>query len=293
MSSKEVRLSDLSEPEQSTVGGIAAFVEGVVLQPTIYFKNAHQQGLPLTLDPRVLYRGIGAALCNEMGQLGLQFGVTGALTKFFVGDDPGAASAAAELGAAAGAGALVAFLASPLELVMIQQQRFGGSMAATCANIVKGHGTFGSGLYRGLGLAIMRDSIYVGGMLGATPLVHRQLMEWRGLREPTTLDAAAASSLGSVADVALTSLAASMLGGVIGALLSHPLDVAKTCMQGDLHRATYGSMLESLQTLLRTGGVERLYHGATWRTINITATVWIANECSLRLPKYFRTARAE
>ena len=30
----------------------------------------------------------------------------------------------------------------------------------------------------------------------------------------------------------------------------------------------------------------RLWHGATWRTINITATVYIANEGCNRLPPY-------
>ena len=39
------------------------------------------QGLPFTLSPRILYRGLGAALTNEMGQMGLQFGVTGFLKK--------------------------------------------------------------------------------------------------------------------------------------------------------------------------------------------------------------------
>ena len=34
----------------------------VVLQPTIYWKNAAQQGLPFTLKPSLFYRGLGAAL---------------------------------------------------------------------------------------------------------------------------------------------------------------------------------------------------------------------------------------
>ena len=137
-----------------------------------------------------------------------------------------------------------------------------------------------------------RDAIYVGGMLGATPIVQRRLVERRGLAEPalpvasTTLEPAI--RVDTAADAALTSLAASMLGGVIGALLSHPLDVVKTCMQGDLARATYGGSFEAMRALLRVGGIARLYHGATWRTVNITATVWIANECSLRLPKHIR-----
>ena len=290
-----VVLKDLTDAEQGAVGGIAAVIEALLLQPTTYAKNARQQGLALTLDPRVLYRGIGAALCNEVGQLGLQFGVTGALLRMSIPEDA-PQSVATELIAAAGAGALVAVLASPLELVIVQQQRFGGAMLATAYEVVCRHGAFGSGLFRGLGLAMGRDAIYVGGMLGATPIVRRWLMERRGLAEPalpvasTTLEPA--GGVGTVADAALTSLAASMLGGVIGALLSHPFDVAKTCMQGDLARATYGGSFEAMRALLRDGGIARLYHGATWRTVNITATVWIANECSLRLPKHIRPAPA-
>ena len=251
----EPKLSDLSDTEQSAVGGAAAFIEGMLLQPTIYAKNARQQGLPLTLDPRVLYRGIGAALCNEMGQLGMQFGVTGALMRIISPDSHGTPSPAAELGAAAAAGAVVAVLASPLELVMIQQQRFGGSMLSTGSGIIARHGFFGNGLYRGLGLAMARDAIYVGGMLGATPLVHRRLMQWKGVDEG---DGANEPSARSATDAALVSLAASMLGGVIGAVLSHPLDVAKTCMQGDLPAATYGGSFASLRTLVREGGASRL-----------------------------------
>ena len=263
----------------------------------MYAKNARQQGLPLTLDPRVLYRGLGAALCNEMGQLGLQFGVNGAITRAIVQDET--PSPVQELGTAAAAGAIVALLASPLELIMIQQQRFGGAMLATGVEIVKSHGFFGMGLFRGLGLAMLRDSIYVGGMLGATPVVYRQLIHYRGSAHETGPagiedDTASGACIGttssfpSSADAALMSMAASVISGVFVAVLSHPFDVAKTCMQGDLSRATYGGSLASLRTLLNDGGAARLLRGCTWRTVNITATVYIANECSLRLPKYVR-----
>ena len=33
------------------------------------------------------------------------------------------------------------------------------------------------------------------------------------------------------------------------------------------------------------GGLHRLFQGGLWRSINIIGTVYIANECILRLPK--------
>ena len=39
-------------------------IEVVILQPMLYCKNATQQGLPLTLNPAVLYRGIAVSIGN-------------------------------------------------------------------------------------------------------------------------------------------------------------------------------------------------------------------------------------
>ena len=148
-------MEDLSEPENAGLGVFTAVVETSLLQPTLYWKNARQQRLPITLDPRIVYRGIGASLVNEAGQMALQFSLSGRL-KELLSDVPAAA-----LG-----GLLAAAFASPVELVMIQQQRFGGSLLSTPLKIVQSHGIFGAGLFRGLGRAALRDAIYVGGMLG-------------------------------------------------------------------------------------------------------------------------------
>ena len=89
------RLAELTEVENTILGCSVATLICFGLQPTLYAKNAAQQGLPLTLDPRVLYRGVGAALANEMVQLGLQFSATGAMARHIPN----------EIAAAAGAGA--------------------------------------------------------------------------------------------------------------------------------------------------------------------------------------------
>ena len=266
----------LTEGENALLGTVVAVGEGLLLQPTMYWKNARAQGMPFTLDPRKLYRGIGAALINEAGQLSIQFGVTG-LVKSQMRSVSAATSASASsaepawvtLSAAVGGGLVGAVFASPVELVMVQQQRFGGSLLGVPLGVAREHGALGSGLLRGLGPALLRDGVYVGGMLGLTPVVQRALVERRAVESP-----------------ALASLWASAIGGVVGGLVSHPFDVVKTCMQGDLARGTYGGFASTWRSLLKQGGLARLWHGATWRTINITATVYIANEGCNRLPPY-------
>jgi hypothetical protein len=64
-------MENLSEHENLILGGLTAFVVGITLQPTLYWKNAAQQGRPFSLNPKVLYRGFGAALLAEVGQVAL------------------------------------------------------------------------------------------------------------------------------------------------------------------------------------------------------------------------------
>ena len=254
---------ELTEGENAVLGVTAAIMEGVLLQPTLYWKNMRQQNLPLSVDPRLIYRGMGAALTNEAGQMGLQFVITGLLKSYMPAPTP-----TSDLAAAVGGGMIVALFASPVELVMIQQQRFGGSLLGTPLNIMRTHGLMGQGLFRGLGLAIVRDGIYVGGMLGLAPIAQQQLSD-RGM---ATLPA---------------TMWGSALGGILGGVISHPFDVVKTCMQGDLAQRDFGGALASTRTLLKSG-VSRLFDGCFWRTFNITATVYVANECCMRLPPYLK-----
>ena len=125
-------MQNLTEGENAVLGASAAFVEAIVLQPTIYWKNARMQGLPFTANPRIIYRGLGAALCNEMGQMGIQFGLTGYVKKLIAGHGNKNLSIAEDILSAVIGGAVGALFATPVELVMIQQQRFGGSLVKAC-----------------------------------------------------------------------------------------------------------------------------------------------------------------
>ena len=236
------------------IGVFAAFVEAIILQPTLYWKNANAQGKPWTMDPRVLYRGSGASIYNECQMMGLQFGITSLISTAMGGND-------SELISAVGGGSIAAVFASPVELVMIQQQNNGGSAWKNIKSL--GVANSPSILFRGLEIAILRDGIYVGAMLGLTPILNRHIQEEYG-QSPTA-----------------SNFYASLIGGIIAAVPSHPFDMVKTCMQGDLQQKTYGNSVQALGTIWKQGGIKRLFSGGMWRTINITATVYIANEINI------------
>ena len=87
---------------------------------------------------------------------------------------------------------------------------------------------------------------------------------------------------------------ASTVGGVIGGVMSCPFDAVKTCMQGDVARAEYGGFASTVSTLA-SRGVGSLFGGVMWRTINITFTILITNECCnqigpIMFPSKFKTS---
>ncbi len=268
----------LSEGQNFALGTVAAFIEAVILQPTLYWKNAKAQNMPFTLDPRLLYRGTGASIFNECQMMGFQF----CFTSFFqrhisiiLGERHEAINQELRqqqedfLSAAFG-GVFAAVFASPVELIMIQQQRFGGSFISTPVNVIRKYGFFGHGLMRGLTAAAGRDSIYVCGMLGVTPIVQTYLEEKHQYSQSKA------------------SFFASMLGGVVAAVPSHPFDVVKTCMQGDVEQKQYKSVSKTIKQLWLEGGLQRMFSGCLWRTINITGTVYIANECRNYMSPFFK-----
>lgn len=225
------------------------------------------------MDARKVYRGTGAAILGECQQMGLQFLFTGMTKKLIANQSDGSMSPTTEFAAAAAGGLLSSFFTTPVELVMIQQQKFGGSLVGTGRTIVKTHGFSGNGVMRGLLGAASRDSIYVAGMLGVTPILRDYIMK------------------NSNTSSGVASLYASLLGGVVAAVPSHPFDVIKTCMQGDMHRTTYGSFSETARTLYASGGIRRMFSGCMWRTVNVTATVYVANECRIRMSPFLSTVQ--
>ena len=81
----ESALLKMSPMENAAIGVGAGTMEVCALQPMLYWKNATQQGLPLTLNPRLLYRGLSTSVINMATLTGLQFPLTGAVSKVITG----------------------------------------------------------------------------------------------------------------------------------------------------------------------------------------------------------------
>eukprot|EP00873_Tetraselmis_striata_P012565 jgi/Tetstr1/432829/TSEL_022180.t1 len=160
---------------QTLVGAVAGAVEVTCMQPTIAVKNALQEGRPVSLAPRALYRGYAVNISTIVPMTAVQFGATGSYTQLFtaaVGRKP-----AREEGVACAAlgGATAALVASPAELVVIQQQRAGLSAGAAVRHVVSGYGA--ARLFKGLTCSAMRDGLVCANMLGLTPVIATELRQ--------------------------------------------------------------------------------------------------------------------
>merc|ERR1740115_317266 len=120
-----------------------------------YLKNASQQGLPLTLNPRVLYRGYLPNLANMGGCTMWQFAVCGLIKNTITGGTNRELTATESILSGLGGGVSSALIGGPLELAMIQQQRKGGSLVSTAKTLLTPQ-TLG----RGLVMTAAREGIW-------------------------------------------------------------------------------------------------------------------------------------
>jgi len=265
----------LSETENALLGGCAGVIEVSMLQSLNYWKNMSQQRLPFTMDPRKTYRGFLANCLNMGGVTCFQFAVAGSIKKVFTGGTNRSLKDSEQFYAGFGAGFASGFVCSPLELTMIQQQRKGGSFVSTFGRLI-GQGQ----IFRGLINTSLREGIYTAGYLGVAPVVREYLTK------------NFSTSIGKNED------SARMFGAVVGGLfasgLSHPMDTAKTCMQGDVERKKYTGFVATYKTLYQEGqSIAVFYRGVGWRLTRHILACFILDKARFALgpilfPKKFR-----
>jgi len=243
-------LRKLSEHENLTLGISCGVVEQFLTQPLLYWKNSFIQGQPFTMNPKLLYRGTLASVGNMSLTTGVQFYTGGMYQKMVTGGTGTEMTYSQEVGTAFMGGVTSGPLCSMMELVMIQQQRFGGSLVGTFSRLVKEDGA--RVLLRG-GLATSgREAFYTAGYLGIVPATQRFLTK------EYALDPLAGNFLGA------------SVGGLACAAITQPLDTAKTCMQGDIKGEKYRTITQTLRTLHKEyGSVRAMYRGYWWRGIYI------------------------
>lgn len=153
----------------------------------------------------------------------IQFAVGGSLKKLVLGGEKRQLKSYEEMGTGITAGVISAFAATPLELVMIQQQRKGGGTVETIKSIAAPNH-----ILRGFIGAAVREGLWTCGYLSIPPIVRRNLRE----NFPDQFDSDTKARI-----------PAALLGGLFACYLTQPFDTVKTCMQGDIERKTYGTFV--------------------------------------------------
>ena len=74
-------------------------------------------------------------------------------------------------------------------------------------------------------------------------------------------------------------LAASSMSSLVSRVACHPLDTIKTCMQGDIERATYTDFMGTAKTLLEKEGYGRFFNGWAFRTTRMICAIWLIGQC--------------
>lgn len=237
--------AELSEFQNATVGMVVGVIEVTLLQPLNYCKNMIQQGRPISFNPMVMYRGVGANMVNMGSCTMLQFTMGGKLKQLVLEGENRPLSIAEEMACGIGAGTFSALVGSPLELVMIQQQRTGLNTLQTVKSIATP-----SLASRGFIGAAVREALWTCGYLSIPAIVKPRIMA----AFPETFDTNEKARV-----------PASLLGGLFACYLTHPFDTIKTCMQGDIKREKFGTLTQTAKVLYGESNIPGFYRGAAFR----------------------------
>ena len=272
------------------IGGVSGTIEVCVNQPTVSWKNALQQGRPISFSPAVMYRGTLINATSIAPITAIQFGVAGLLTEY-IASDGRPLSHAEKIGTSLAGGAVSALVVCPADMLIIQQQRTGLSLPAQVSAIASefGWAKFSKGLLPAIG----RESLFTGGYLGLAPVLRSLLVEMQpGTFAERSSDNTAAHSTAATQDSGpqtgtqlrgnmVSLIVSSLLAGVTAGVLTHPIDTIKTRMQGDLSPGSpYNSIGQTARLLWQEGGLGRFYQGVLPRTGRICVAVLIFNECN-------------
>lgn len=255
------RRASLNDAENLAVGAFGGVLETCLQMPLITFKICVQSGKPLPTSLGGWYRGVVAAAAPLAPITACQVAVNGAIERVVTGGTRDLTSPE-RIGVAMAAGAASSVLYSPVDLVVIQQQKMGlNSPGATIGAIVKELGP--AGLMRGFSSCVVREAIYTAGYLGLAPIAKDALVE----SGPAYFKENPLSA----------TIVGSCIGGTVAAVLTHPVDTAKTCMQSDLGGGTYPSARVALGKVFQEGGVRALYGGGMARTARLCGAFFVIN----------------
>jgi len=258
---KELRLSEF---EALMVGAIGGTIETSIQMPLITWKICVQEGRAYPTVLREWYRGvlINAGSLSPITAVQCYANQLLQTILLSMGTDHDKLSELQQIACSASAGAVSAFIYGPVDLMVIQQQKYVASLSSTFDIIRSKYGALR--VYRGLLSCMVRESIYTMGYLGVAPVIQGRLLSMQSSsgdwfrQNPIT-----------------TSIASAIMGGSFAAVLTHPVDTAKTCMQSDLEGAKYPNATWTAKHLYQTGGLPLLFKGVIPRTLRLCGACFV------------------
>ena len=252
-------MEQLTGPENIVLGGLAGIVHTVFVQPILYCKNASQQRLALTMNPRYLYRGFVASSANFALMTGVQFYGAGKVGSIFANKNGKKKldNKSEKLISSMTGGLLSGCISSPMELVTIQQQRYGWTMIETMYHIATNY-SLKNGICRGMISTMCRSSLFTTSYLGITPLMQDKLYD-KFIIDNNNND-------NNNYNRVMISVISATVVCAFYCIVSHPIDTIKTCMQGDIQQKQYKTISDTYKVLYyNQGGLQRIYKGYWWR----------------------------
>lgn len=278
--------------EHTLIGGMAGVVEVSIQQPTVTIKNALQEGRPIPWTSlRSMYRGwsIGAASMTPVNAV--QFGSYKLIENFILGGGAPAPSAAADaepeltghtrLLASTAAGMLSAFVSTPAETIVVQQQRNGSSLFGEINRMVTTMSPLN--MYRGLTAVMIRDGAFCLGFLGLTPTLEREILAMSdGAAGPRILPYQA-------------TVLAGLCSGFVAGSSTHMFDTVKTRMQANVgpDARAYPDLLTTFRKVYAEGGLALLMRGWVPRTARAMGAVVILSMTRNTMTEKVENWRAE
>ena len=276
----------LSPMENLMVGAVGGALETSLQMPILTYKFCLQEGraLPTTLPG--WYRGVAVQAGTVAPITAIQFCVNGLLQKMVRlvrpppppppptehtttattttttnNKDTRPLTDGEMMLTAAGAGALSALVYSPVDLLTIQQQKLEKNVLDTGRYIYQHYGV-GNGLYRGLSACAIREAVYTAGYLGLAPVLSARLMMLQQFPYFTE-------------SPFLASVVGACLAGTTAAILTHPIDTAKTCVQSDMSANIWPTARITIPKLLAQGGIASLFKGMVPRTFRLCGAFFV------------------
>eukprot|EP01083_Nonionella_stella_P251536 867755_1 len=254
----------LSEFEALMVGAIGGTIETSIQMPLITWKICVQEGRAYPTVLREWYRGVFINASSLSPITAVQCYANQLLQTLLLTfvNKTNRLSEAQQLSCSAGAGAISGLIYGPVDLMVIQQQKYVESLGNTFNVIRNKYGALR--VYRGLVACMVRESIYTMGYLGVAPVIQSRLLMSSGAKGDYFRS-----------NPILTSIVSAIMGGSFAAVLTHPVDTAKTCVQSDLEGTKYPNAIWTAKHLYAKGGIPILFKGVIPRTLRLCGACFV------------------